>query len=79
MLLWGSIALAHHGTTATYQLDKAVAISGKVTEFDFVYPHPQLYLDVKAADGTIQKWGAEWTPHAGNAPKSRCRLEPQCD
>ena len=44
MLLAGSILFAHHGTTATYQIDKLVTITGTVTEFDFVYPHPQLYL-----------------------------------
>ena len=54
--------LAHHGTSVTYQVDKTITIEGVVTEFSFSYPHPQLYLDVKAADGTIQHWGTEWGP-----------------
>jgi Family of unknown function (DUF6152) len=54
--------LAHHGTSVTYQVDKTITISGTVTEFSFSYPHPQLYLDVKDANGKIQKWGTEWGP-----------------
>jgi len=54
--------LAHHGTSVTYQVDKTITISGTVTEFSFSYPHPQLYLDVKDANGNIQKWGTEWGP-----------------
>ena len=53
---------AHHGTSVTYQVDKTITISGTVTEFSFSYPHPQLYLDVKDANGNIQKWGTEWGP-----------------
>jgi len=53
---------AHHGTSVTYQVDKTMTISGTVTEFSFSYPHPQLYLDVKDADGKIVRWGTEWGP-----------------
>jgi hypothetical protein len=53
---------AHHGTSVTYQTDKTITISGTVTEFSFSYPHPQLYLDVKDADGKVTHWGTEWGP-----------------
>jgi Family of unknown function (DUF6152) len=53
---------AHHGTSVTYQTDKTITISGTVTEFSFSYPHPQLYLDVKDANGNVQHWGTEWGP-----------------
>jgi len=53
---------AHHGTSVTYQVDKTITLSGTVTEFSFSYPHPQLYFDVKDADGKVTHWGTEWGP-----------------
>ena len=53
---------AHHGTSVTYQVDKTITLTGTVTEFSFSYPHPQLYLDVKDADGKVVHWGTEWGP-----------------
>jgi hypothetical protein len=61
ILLSGN-AFAHHGTSVTYQTDKTMTITGIVTEFSFSYPHPQLYLDVKDADGKVTHWGTEWGP-----------------
>jgi hypothetical protein len=55
-------AFAHHGTSVTYQTDKTITLTGTVTEFSFSYPHPQLYFDVKDADGNIQHWGSEFAP-----------------
>ncbi len=53
---------AHHGTSVTYQTDKTITLTGTVTEWSFSYPHPQLYFDVKDADGNIQHWGSEFAP-----------------
>ena len=57
-----ALAIAHHGTSVTYQTDKTITLTGTVTEFLFSYPHPQLYFDVKDADGNIQHWGSEFAP-----------------
>jgi len=54
--------LAHHGTSVTYQNDKTITMTGTVTEFSFSYPHPQLYFDVKDANGNVQHWGSEFAP-----------------
>jgi hypothetical protein len=54
--------LAHHGTSITYEMDKTITVTGTVTEFDFSYPHPSLFLDAKDAKGQIVKWGAEFLP-----------------
>ena len=64
---WGALlicapALAHHGTSVTYEVDKTITLTGTVTEFSYSYPHPQLYFDVKDANGTIQHWGSEFAP-----------------
>ena len=42
--------MAHHGTNASYQLDKTITVNGTVTEFDFAYPHVQLYFDALRFD-----------------------------
>ena len=53
---------AHHGTSITYFVDKTIAVEGVVTEFVYGYPHPQVYFDVKKADGKVEKWGSEFGP-----------------
>jgi len=52
---------AHRGTAVTYQVDKAIT-TGTVTEFAYVYPHPQLYFGVKDDKGVVQHWGSESGP-----------------
>jgi hypothetical protein len=54
--------LAHHGTSITYFVDKSITLTGVVTEFVYGYPHPQVYFDVKKADGKVEKWGSEFGP-----------------
>ena len=56
----GAPIFAHHGTSVTYQTDKTITMTGTVTEFSFSYPHPQLYFDVKDAEGNVQHWGSEF-------------------
>jgi hypothetical protein len=51
-------AYAHHGNSA-YDEGRIVTITGTVTEFDFVNPHTQIYLDVKDAKGNIVHWAVE--------------------
>jgi Family of unknown function (DUF6152) len=53
---------AHHGTSVTYDVSKTMTLTGTVTEFSYSYPHPQLYFDVKDANGAIQHWGSEFGP-----------------
>jgi hypothetical protein len=55
-------AIAHHGTSITYEMDKTITVTGTVTEFDFSYPHPALFLEVKDDKGKATKWGAEFLP-----------------
>jgi Family of unknown function (DUF6152) len=55
-------AVAHHGTSITYEMDKTITVSGTVTEFDFGYPHPSLFFDVTDEKGQVVKWGAEFLP-----------------
>ncbi len=53
---------AHHGTSISYEMDKTITVTGSVTEFDFSFPHPSLFFDVKDEKGQVVKWGAEFLP-----------------
>ena len=53
-------ALAHHGG-AVYDTAHPVTVTGVVTDFEFVNPHSQIYIDVKDAKGEIEQWQGEIT------------------
>jgi DNA/RNA endonuclease YhcR with UshA esterase domain len=50
--------LAHHGE-ANYDTEKEVTIKGTVTNFQFINPHVQIFIDVKNDNGEIEKWSGE--------------------
>ena len=50
---------AHHGET-NYDTTKMVTVkAATVTDFEFINPHIQIYLDVKNENGEIEKWTCE--------------------
>jgi hypothetical protein len=50
--------LAHHGE-ANYDTDKVTTVKGTVTDFRFINPHVQIFMDVKNDKGEIEKWSGE--------------------
>jgi hypothetical protein len=54
-------ATAHHAFAAEFDADLPIEIKGVVTKFKLVNPHSWLYLDVKAADGSVTNWGVEFS------------------
>jgi hypothetical protein len=62
IVLFAANVFAHHGTSISYEMDKTITVTGTVTEFDFSFPHPSLFFDVKDEKGQIVKWGAEFLP-----------------
>ena len=50
--------LAHHGET-NYDTDKLVTVKATVTNFEFINPHVQIYLEAKNDKGEIEKWICE--------------------
>ena len=50
--------LAHHAAT-NYETDKLITVTGTVTEFRFVNPHPHVYFQVKDESGNVVDWIAE--------------------
>lgn len=49
---------AHHGT-AGEDTSKIVTVKGTVTDFQFINPHVQVYVDVKDEQGNVQNWNGE--------------------
>ncbi len=46
---------AHHGT-AVYDTTKLSTLKGTVTDYQFINPHSEIYLDVKGDSGKVAKW-----------------------
>jgi hypothetical protein len=59
LLLLSRPMLAHHGSSA-YDLSKEVTLTGKVSDFEFIQPHPIISLDVKDGSSVV-KWSIEMT------------------
>ena len=59
LLMVSSFLFAHHGTNASYDMDKVVTMTGTVTEFVWTNPHCQLFFDVKGDKGNVVHWGGE--------------------
>jgi len=65
-------ALAHHGSSISYQLDKTITLDGVVTEGDYRNSHPQIYFDVNDKEGAVAHWAPElngkvWPLGAGSS------------
>jgi Family of unknown function (DUF6152) len=58
VLLVSGPLLAHHGE-ANYDTDKVTTVKGTVTNFKFINPHVQVFMDVKNDKGEIEKWSGE--------------------
>jgi hypothetical protein len=61
-LTGGEPGVAHHGTSASYDLDKPVELTGVVTEWVWANPHARLFVDVTDAQGKVVNWGIEMRP-----------------
>jgi Family of unknown function (DUF6152) len=57
-LFISSPILAHHGET-NYDTDKLVSVKATVTDFEFINPHVQIYLEAKNDKGEMEKWTCE--------------------
>jgi Family of unknown function (DUF6152) len=57
-LFLSTASLAHHGT-ANFDMTKLTTIKGAVTDFQFINPHVEIFIDAKDDQGNVQKWQAE--------------------
>jgi hypothetical protein len=60
-ILAASAALAHH-SFAMFKIDECQAITGKIRNFQFTYPHTWIWLFADTEDGTEDIWGFEGEP-----------------
>ena len=56
--------LAHHATTAVFDLARKVTITGTLTQVDWVNPHIAVFIDAKNGSGDTQSWRIETNPPA---------------
>ena len=56
---------AHHSVQAQFDINKTLTVGGTVTRIEFINPHSYLTLNVKDADGKVQKWAFEMTGLGG--------------
>jgi hypothetical protein len=53
------VSLAAHHSLSDYESSRRTTLTGVVSQFQFVNPHPFLVLDVRDAGGTVQQWRLE--------------------
>jgi len=50
---------AHHAFNSEFDANKPVKLKGVVTKMEWINPHAWMHIDVKKADGTVEKWMVE--------------------
>ncbi len=58
----GAPAFAHHSVPGTFNIEKTVAIKGKISKIDWINPHIYIYVDVKDRTGAVTTWKVETLP-----------------
>src|SRR6267142_6186246 len=58
LLMTSAWMFAHHGI-GPYDVDRSIDVKGKITQFDFVNPHVEVYFEAPDSKGKMQKWIAE--------------------
>jgi len=56
------LAVAHHSFAAVFDGEKAVKLTGEVTDVEWTNPHFHFSLDVKDAAGAVTRWRFEGYP-----------------
>jgi Family of unknown function (DUF6152) len=80
-LMFAGAASAHHSVQSQFDIHKTVTVSGTVAKIEWINPHSYLTLNVKDAEGKVQKWafelgGAGALRRAGMSRADRGGLKP---
>jgi hypothetical protein len=52
-------AWAHHSLIGEFDVTQELEVRGAITKVEWTNPHIWIYLDVAAADGSVEKWECE--------------------
>jgi hypothetical protein len=79
--MFAGVASAHHSVQSQFDIHKTVTVSGTVSKVEWINPHSYLTLNVKDANGNMQKWafelgGAGALRRAGMSRADRGGLKP---
>src|SRR5215204_5683056 len=55
----GVPAWAHHSFAAAYDMTKAITVQGTIAQVRLTNPHSWFFLDVKDANGKVDRWSFE--------------------
>jgi len=58
-LLLAATTSAHHSVQAQFDIHKTFSVSGTVAKVEWLNPHSYLTINVKDAEGKVEKWGFE--------------------
>jgi hypothetical protein len=58
-LAFAGTALAHHSVQSVFDIHKIVTVSGTIAKVEWINPHSYVTVNVKDANGNLQKWGFE--------------------
>lgn len=80
-LMFAGALSAHHSVQSQFDIHKTVTVSGTVSKIEWINPHSYLTINVKDANGTVQKWafelgGAGALRRAGMSRADRGGLKP---
>ena len=53
------VPLVAHHSLSDYESSRRTTLTGIISQFQFVNPHPFLLVDVRDAGGTVQQWRLE--------------------
>ena len=62
LLCGAASAAAHHAFAAEFDAKKPLRLQGTVARMEWINPHTWIHLDVKKADGKVERWMIEGGP-----------------